>query len=63
MKVDSEYQIKLQENETLTVGVFNPNGYNFAIGTSLGTLIFGSIKTEANGKSKVTIGKVENFSK
>jgi len=36
---------------------------NFAIGTSLGALFFGSLKVDVQGKPKLVIGKVENFAK
>ena len=64
LKVESNYQITgLQPEEVLTTGVFNPNGINFAIGTSLGNLYFGSLILDASGKSKLTIGRSENLTK
>jgi len=43
--------------------VFNPNGINFCIGTTLGTLFFGSLKVDAQGKPKAQIGKLEAFAR
>ena len=65
LKVDSQYQVKLDadKNEVVTTAVFNPNGINFAVGTSLGNVLFGGVKLDAQGKVKFTIGKVENFTK
>lgn len=45
--------------DELTVGVFNQNGVNFAIGTKRGNVFFGSIKEEQTGKVKVLVGKIE----
>jgi hypothetical protein len=42
---------------------YNPNGINFAIGTNQGNVYFGSLKDDATGKLKITIGKLENISR
>jgi CRISPR/Cas system-associated endonuclease Cas1 len=41
------------------VAVYNPNGINFAIGTSQGTVYFGSIKEDSQGKARLLIGKID----
>ena len=65
LKVEHQFQVKLDSavNEVVTAAVFNPNGVNFALGTSLGNLVIGSIKFDAQGKIKFSVGKIENISK
>ncbi len=63
MKIDAQYQLKLELNEQVTSAVYNPNGTNFAIGTSQGSIFFGSLKSDAQGKAKITVGKIEGLSK
>jgi CRISPR/Cas system-associated endonuclease Cas1 len=41
------------------VAVYNPNGINFAIGTSQGTVYFGSIKEDSQGKARLLLGKID----
>jgi len=38
--------LRLESDETITSAILNPNGTNFALGTSLGVLIFGSLKLD-----------------
>ena len=61
LKVESHVQIPLEENEVLTTAVFNPNGINVAIGTSLGNVYVGSLREEINGSPKFSIGRLENI--
>jgi hypothetical protein len=51
----------LEPTESLTAAVYNPNGVNFAIGSSLGCIYFGSVKPDTQGKIKVTVGKMDSF--
>lgn len=46
LKVNSIYRIALQEDETITCGVYGPNGQNFAIGTSFGVIYLGMMKRD-----------------
>jgi hypothetical protein len=47
----------------LVAAVFNPNGVNFAIGTSTGNIYFGSVKEDALGAPKISICKLDNINK
>ena len=61
LKVEQTYKVpvNMELDETVTAGVFNPNGINFAIGTSLGHIFLGSIKEDSQGKPKVSIGRID----
>ena len=49
LRIDSSFRLPLraEEDELLTAATFNPNGVNFAIGTSLGHIFFGSVKDDS----------------
>lgn len=45
--------MELQQGEELTTGAFNPNGMNFAVGTSFGTVYFGQFKKDNQTRNQV----------
>jgi len=53
LKVTSQHSIRLSPEEELVCGVFNSNGINFALGTNLGSVFFGSLKEDTKGKSLI----------
>lgn len=62
--MESIHQLPLfHANEEITCAVFNPNGINFAVGTSQGNVYAGSLKDDNTGKPKILLGKLENISK
>lgn len=62
LKVDSQYQLPLSDpSEIMTSAVFNPNGTNIAVGSSTGSLYLGSIKTDPQGKAKVSFGRFDHL--
>ena len=46
LKVNSIYKVALEEDETLTCGVYGPSGHNFALGTSFGAIYLGMMKRD-----------------
>jgi WD40 repeat protein len=46
LKVECCFRIPLEEGETVTAGVFNPNGINFSVGTSQGHVFLGSSRED-----------------
>lgn len=46
LKIEATYKLRLENDEIVTTAIFNPNGTNFAVGTSFGTIIFGSLKID-----------------
>jgi hypothetical protein len=64
LRIEANYQVKLDsKDETLTAAVYNPNGTNFAIGTNFGNIYLGSVKTDGQGKPKLSLGKLDNIQK
>ena len=61
LRLEATFRLSLrsEDSETLTSATFNPNSLNFALGTSLGGLFLGSIKTDAQGKAKVAYGRLD----
>lgn len=53
LKVESMFKMELQQGEELTTGAFNPNGMNFAVGTSFGTVYFGQFKKDNQTRNQV----------
>lgn len=51
LKVESMFKMELQPGEELTTGAFNPNGLNFAVGTSFGTVYFGQFKKDNQSRN------------
>ena len=48
LKIEGSFKVPLHtDDELLSSGVFNPNGINFALGSSLGKVYFGSIREDA----------------
>ena len=46
LKVSNIYLVSLAENETLSCGIYNSSGHNFALGTSFGSIYIGNIKRD-----------------
>ena len=46
LKVSNMYKVNLAENETLSCGIYNSSGHNFALGTSFGSIYVGHIKKD-----------------
>lgn len=62
LKVEGTYKLSLHpEDEVFTAGIYNPNGINVAIGTSLGNIFLGSIREDSQGRPKVMFGKVDVY--
>ena len=60
LKVDVSFKLVLHpDDELLTAGVFNPNGVNIAIGTSIGNIYLGSIREDAQGRPKIMFCKLD----
>lgn len=60
LRIESTYRVPLASpEEYLTTGVFNPNGVNFALGTSHGSLYLGSLKEDAASKPRLMLAKLE----
>ena len=60
LKIEANYRIPLASpEEYLTAAVFNPNGVNFAIGTSHGSLYLGSLREDAQNKPKLMVARLE----
>jgi WD40 repeat protein len=60
LRVEATYRVPLAApEEYLTSGVFNPNGINFAIGTSHGSLYLGSLRDDAQSKPKFMLARLE----
>jgi hypothetical protein len=49
LRLEGSFRLPLrpEEDETLTAASFNPNGINFAVGTSSGSIFFGSLREDA----------------
>jgi WD40 repeat protein len=39
--------LRAEEEEQISSGAFNPNGINFAVGTTSGSIFFGSLREDA----------------
>lgn len=64
LKIEQIVQIPLYHSEEeVSCAVFNPNGINFAIGTSQGNVYLGSVREDNMSKPKISIGKLDNISK
>jgi hypothetical protein len=60
LRIESNYRIPLASpEEYLTAGVFNPNGINFAVGTSLGSLYLGSLREDAQSRARLMLARLE----
>lgn len=46
LKTNSIYKVDLEEDETLTCGVYSPSGHNYAVGTSFGNIYLGLLKRD-----------------
>jgi hypothetical protein len=46
LKCEGVLKLSLQPDEKIVAGTFNKNGVNFAIGTSLGNIVFGKISQD-----------------
>ena len=63
LKVEGSFRLPVTQtaevDEFLTAGAVNPNGVNVAIGTNMGGIFLGSIKEDAQGRPKVSFGRLD----
>jgi hypothetical protein len=60
LKVEGSFKVQLHPDaEVLTTAIFNPNGINFALGTSHGNIFFGSLRDDAQSRPKLMLSKLE----
>jgi len=60
LRLEATYRIPLATpEEYLTSAVFNPNGVNFAVGTSQGSLYLGSLREDAQSKPRLLLARVD----
>ena len=65
LKVTNIYKVALDEDETITCGVYSQSGHNFAIGTSHGTIYLGMMKRDpmsTSSKYNMFLARVDQVS-